>query len=259
MSWETKVTSIKPNEILFRGYPVEQVMEKLSFAETVYLLLKGTLPGKAEGKVFQAVLVSSMDHGVTPPSALATLNSASTGAPVNAALASGLLAINDFHGGAIGNAMKLFQHASEVAGLPADNEMLRRHLEELFAAKVRLSGYGHRVHSTDPRSVALVAIAREQLDEKALYWIDLALNIEKLVEEIKGKRLPVNVDGMIGAVLLALGFSPDLSNAVFMISRLPGLLAHFVEERETQKPMRKIVQDEAVYTGEPKRSVPNRR
>ena len=90
--WTTAVTSIKPNEILIRGYAIEDIMENLSYAETVYLILKGELPTKEEGRVFQAVLVSSVDHGVTPPSALATLNATSTGAPLNAAVASGLLA-----------------------------------------------------------------------------------------------------------------------------------------------------------------------
>ena len=63
------------------------------------LVLKGELPAAGEGKVFGAILSSSIDHGVTPPSALATLNSASTGAPLNASVASGILSINKFHGG----------------------------------------------------------------------------------------------------------------------------------------------------------------
>ncbi|MCK5809218.1 citryl-CoA lyase [bacterium] len=258
VSWETKITSIKPNEILFRGYPVEQVMEQLSYAETVYLMLKGELPTEDEGKVFQSILVCSMDHGVTPPSAMGTLNSTSTGAPVNAALASGLLAINDFHGGAIGNAMKLFKEAGEAAGRPLDRQKLKAFMEEKFANKVRFSGFGHRIHSTDPRSVALVNIARKNLTADALYWVDIAITIEELINEIKGKRLPVNVDGMIGAVLLSLNFDIAISNAIFMISRLPGLLSHFVEEKNTQKPMRTIVQSEAIYSGSEKRDLPKR-
>ena len=65
--WRTALTSIAPNKILIRGYPVDEMMGRLSFAEAVYLLLMGELPTPAIGRMFNAILVSSLDHGVTPP------------------------------------------------------------------------------------------------------------------------------------------------------------------------------------------------
>ena len=64
--WQTALTSIAPNKILIRGYPVDEMMGRLSFAEAVYLLLMGELPTPAIGRMFNAILVSSLDHGVTP-------------------------------------------------------------------------------------------------------------------------------------------------------------------------------------------------
>lgn len=253
--WTTKVTSIKPNEILIRGYAVEDVMEKLSYAETVYLILKGELPTQAEGKVFQAVLTSSIDHGVTPPSALATLNSTSTGAPLNAAVASGLLAINSFHGGAIEDCMKLLVKAAEFTGNTLDENKIEEFVKMKFEQKFKFPGFGHRVHTEDPRSMKLTEMCMENLPEQKIFYIKLAKLIEEKIFTVKGTKLPVNVDGMIGAVLLALEIPSELANGIFMISRVPGLLAHYYEEKKTQKPMRNIDQKSAVYDGPSKRSI----
>src|SRR5882762_926990 len=66
--WQSSLTDIAPNKILVRGYPVDEMMGRLGFAEAVYLLLMGELPTPAIGRMLNAVLVSSVDHGVTPPS-----------------------------------------------------------------------------------------------------------------------------------------------------------------------------------------------
>ena len=75
-----------------RGYPLDEMMGRLSFAEAVYLLLMGELPTPAIGRMFYAMLVSSIDHGVTPPSTLAARNVATSGAPLKDCVAAGILA-----------------------------------------------------------------------------------------------------------------------------------------------------------------------
>src|SRR6185436_17645174 len=77
--WQTSLTEIEPNKILIRGYPLDEMMGRLGFAEAVYLLLMGELPTPAIGRMLNAVLVSSIDHGVTPPSTLAARNVATSG------------------------------------------------------------------------------------------------------------------------------------------------------------------------------------
>ena len=90
--WQTSLTSIAPNSILIRGYAVDEMMGRLSFAEAVYLLLMGELPSAAIGRMLNAILVSSLDHGVTPPSTLAARNVATSGAPLKDCVAAGILA-----------------------------------------------------------------------------------------------------------------------------------------------------------------------
>src|SRR5450759_736939 len=80
--WQTALTEISPNKILIRGYPLDEMMGRLGFAEAVYLLLMGELPTPAIGRMLNAVLVATIDHGVTPPSTLAARNVATTGAPL---------------------------------------------------------------------------------------------------------------------------------------------------------------------------------
>ena len=67
-------------------------------------------------------------------------------------------------------------------------------------------------------------------------------------EEI-GRALPVNVDGAIAAISADLGFAYELGNAIFLISRLPGLIAHAHEERSRQTPMRQIDPKDHDYDG----------
>src|ERR1044072_3350672 len=75
------LTDIAPNKISVRGYPLDEMMGRLGFAEAVYLLLMGELPTPAIGRMLNAVLVSSIDHGVTPASPLAARDVASSCAP----------------------------------------------------------------------------------------------------------------------------------------------------------------------------------
>src|SRR5438094_7237771 len=104
--WQTALTDIAPNKILIRGYPLDEMMGRLSFAEAVYLLLMGELPTAAIGRMFNAILVSSIDHGVTPPSTLAARNVATSGAPMKDCVAAGILAFGPHHGGDIETCMR---------------------------------------------------------------------------------------------------------------------------------------------------------
>src|ERR1051325_374953 len=104
--WQSSLTEIEPNKILVRGYPRDEMMGRLGFAEAVYLLLMGELPTPAIGRMLNAVLVSSIDHGVTPPSTLAARNVATTGAPLKDCVAAGILAFGPHHGGDIESCMR---------------------------------------------------------------------------------------------------------------------------------------------------------
>src|SRR5439155_24140330 len=95
----TAVTRIEPNRVAVRGYDIADLMGRASFGAAVYLILTGELPSPAIGHLMDGLLVSSIDHGATPPSALSARAVASTGASLSAAVAAGIMSINRHHGG----------------------------------------------------------------------------------------------------------------------------------------------------------------
>ena len=104
--WRSAITAIAPNAIRIRGYSVDEMMGRLSFADAVYLLLMGELPSPAIGRMLNAMLVSSIDHGVTPPSTMAARHVATSGAPLKDCVAAGVLAFGPHHGGDIESCMR---------------------------------------------------------------------------------------------------------------------------------------------------------
>ncbi|MBU1473403.1 MAG: citryl-CoA lyase [Acidobacteria bacterium] len=247
--WKTGITKIEPNKISVRGYPVDKLMGAVTFSQAIYLVLKGELPSPEVGRLLDAVFVSSIDHGAGPPSVLAARTVASTGSELNACVAGGILAISRYHGGAIENGMKMFQKIAERmerdaidAGKAAGSV-----LQEMKSRGERASGFGHRIHTKDPRTSRLFNLARE-LGLAGMH-VDIAETVEKTLAEALGKKLPINVDGAIAALLCDLGFPAEVGNAFFIIPRTAGLVAHIREENTRMKPMRKIHPTGYVYDG----------
>ena len=246
LHWSSAITQIKPNEIRLRGYRIDELMGQVSFSQTIFLALTGELPSLEVGRLLDAMFVSSIDHGVTPPSALAARTAASTGAPYNAALAVGLLSINQHHGGAIEDSMRMLLRGLELGqGDPAAGAAA------LVAAyrqdKKRLPGMGHRIHTADPRTKRLLELA----DEVGIAGdgVTMLHAIEDAWALASGKRLPVNVDGAIAALLIDMQLPPELANTFFMMARLPGLVAQVHEEKSRERPMRSIHPTDHDYDG----------
>ncbi len=249
LHWKTAITKIEPNKISVRGYPVDELMGKISFPQVVYLVLKGELPPENVGKLMEAMLVSSIDHGATPPSTLAAITIASTGAPLNSALAGGILAISKWHGGAIEECMNILHNVEETA--KAENLSFEGAADRLVKSyrekKMKISGYGHRFHTQDPRSKKLFQLS-EELGVAGKY-VEIARALEAAIEANLGKKLPINVDGAIATMLCELDFPPQLANAFFIMARVPGMVAHIYEEQTRYKPMRKIHPADHEYDG----------
>jgi len=254
-TWNTAITKVKPNKVMVRGYPIDQLMGNVPFAHVVYLVLKGELPNEAHGRLMDAILVSSVDHGATPPSALAARTVASGGAPLTTAIAAGIMAINRYHGGAIEGCMRvmleLVDHKREK-GVDAVTAA-REKMAEFRAQKVRVPGYGHRVHTDDPRTRKLFALA-EELGIAGEY-VEMAQALRQAMRESLGRDLPMNVDGAIAVMLCEMGFPPQMGNGLFALSRVTGLIAHVFEEIMRERPMRYISPTDHEYDGPPEREV----
>ena len=259
--WQSALTSIAPNKILIRGYPVDEIMGRLSFAEAVYLLLMGELPTAAIGRMLNAVLVSTLDHGVTPPSTLAARNVATSGAPLKDCVAAGILAFGPHHGGDIESCMRFLDLGLAYARNGQTlQEAAARLVDDCIREQQTPPGFGHRFHERDPRAARLFQMALElELEGEHVRMIRAVERIFDTRQNEVGRHLPVNVDGAIAAITADLGFAYELGNAIFLISRLPGLIAHAHEERTRQRPMRQIDPKDHDYDGSAQRRLPEGR
>jgi citrate synthase len=250
--WETTITKVTPNELLIRGYPLDELIGSISYAAGIYLLLKGDLPSSGEENMINAILVSTMDHGVTAPSAVTARTVASSGVPITTAMGAGILSIGDHHGGAGEMCMKYLRRAfdstDEEMTIP---EIAQKVVTDSRTKKERIPGFGHRFHKADPRTTKLIEIANnENIGGK---FLELAQQISIELSTQSGKKLPLNVDGAIGAILGDMGFKADLGKAFFAIARISGITAHILEEFD-ERPVRTIIPDEARYSGPKKRN-----
>jgi citrate synthase len=256
----TAITEIRPNQILVRGYPLDEMMGRLSFAESIYLLLRGELPSPSIGRLFGAALVASLDHGVTPPSTLAARNVATTGATLRDCVSAGIVAFGQYHGGDIEACMRFLAGGLGMvrAGATytqAARDQIRRTLEQ----GREIPGFGHRIHTHDPRATRLLQLAHDlELDGEHIH---LLLEIERALGERPDSRerpFPLNLDGAIAGVCADLGFDPELGNGLFIIARTPGLVAHALEESMRNRPMRNV-DGRDLYDGPPERRLPEPR
>ncbi len=241
---KTSITRVEEDKIVTRGYNQRDLIEKIRYSDMVYLILKGTLPSITESKVFNHVLVSFCDHGVTPPSTQTARMVTSSGSPLNSAVAGALLSFGHKHAGAIEKTMNLYQ--SKINSLyltqepSIDNKQIASLAIDIYNEYIpkgkKVPGFGHRYHNVDPRADKLMELVIEEGFVGP--HIKLALALEDLVYQKKQIRL--NVDGANAAILSDLGFESDLGLGVFMIGRLPGIIAHAYEERTKGEEFRKF-------------------
>jgi citryl-CoA lyase len=237
--YKTAITTHKDGKVYLRGKDLIGLSDKVSFAASIYLALKGRLPDEKAEKMFSAMLVISIDHGVEPSSVVAARNIYSAGSPVQAAVAGGVLAFGEYHGGAIESAMESFY---EFVDKPAGEV-----IDDFKSRDKRLAGFGHKLYKgDDPRTVKLIEIAKETGFEGK--YVKFAQSIS---EEFKNrqKALPLNIDGIIAAILCEMGFDSKVGKGIFIIARVPGLVAHVVEEATREKPVRRLEEDEVEYDG----------
>jgi len=256
MEWKTKITKVEPNHLVTKGYRQEDLIGNIPFSHVVYLLLRNELPSKEHGKMMDAILTACVDHGVTPPTAMASRVVASGGVPLPTAVAAGVLSMGDAHGGAIEKGAKFLQDG--IARTKKDgktiDEIAEILVKESREQKKRILGFGHRVHTSDPRTKRLFNLS----DELNITGEHIALSkaIEKELEKQTGKKLPINVDGSIAAISSDMGFDWRLGKAFFLLGRVAGLTAHVYEEQTEFKPMRKMLTADVKYDGPSEKDLP---
>ncbi len=238
MHFSTQVSGIQNDVHYIRSTPSGQLVAEKSFAAAIFYMITGIMPSAAQEKLLNAILVSSMDHGVGPSSGFVPRVVASTGNSLVHSMAAGILTLGPYHGLAIGDAATVISQVREHG--------IESLAESHFATKKRIPGLGHPHYKhTDPRSEQLFEMTRAeslpQEHQRAMY------EIQKAVHDQTGKHLVINIDGAVAAVLLDLGFPPEAGNGLFAVARAAGMIAHILEEK-TEKPVRRIPEEEIHFT-----------
>jgi succinyl-CoA synthetase alpha subunit len=232
-------------------------VEDLSFTEVIGRVLTGKAECEPDiARMLEKMIIASVDHGVTPPSAQATIIAASTRAPYEVAVAHGVGVITDVHGGAGAKAARFFSECvsrSAAQGIELE-EAARGLMGEYIQEGRRIEGMGHRVHTEDPRRDILWKLA----DDVKIAGENVAVSkvVTEVFKLVRGMNLPINVDGVIGAIVADMDLHPSLAKVLFIWGRVAGLSAHYFEEIVSQPKMRRINFAQAVYKGRPYREVP---
>lgn len=259
--WKTAIIDIKPGQINVRGYPIEQLIGQLSYAQMVWLMVRGDVPSAEQGALLEAALVAAVDHGPQAPSISIARMSVTCGVDINNAMASAVNVLGDVHGGAGQQCMELYQAVvDEAAQDPARTvEEAARIVIDRHQATVSkiVPGFGHRFHHRDPRSVKLLAMLDTARAHGAIEGrhLDAARAVEAELERRKGKPLPMNIDGATATIYCELGFPAVLGRGLFILSRSVGILAHAYEQSQFSERIKGPMPPSIpyTYTGEAKR------
>jgi len=236
--WRTSIIDMEPGRIAFRGHPVEDLIGNISFAQMIWLMLRGEMPSAAQARLLECALVAGVDHGPQAPSIAAARMAATCGVGLNNAMASAVNMLGDVHGGAGDQCAELYEGiALRLDGGIALNEAVRDGLDAWRAKHGKIvSGFGHRFHKpVDPRAPRLMALVREAaaagtVDGK---YADIGEAVQDTLGHQRGGRpIAMNIDGATAVIFCELGFPAPLSRGLFCLSRSVGILAHAWEQME---------------------------
>jgi citrate synthase len=215
--------------IYVRGYDLtEELMGKVSLGDVAFLELKQRLPTPQESVMFNALVVTLVEHGLTPSTIAARLTYFGAPEALQAAVAAGLLGMGDRFGGSVEQAAKLLQEAPSKG---EDRSIARGIVEAHLAAKGVIPGLGHPVHkAADPRTVRLFALAGDN------GFLGRHVHLMELIAEeataAYGRNLPINATGAIAAIASEMDISWRICRGLAVMARAIGLVAHLQEEME---------------------------
>jgi citrate synthase len=234
--WRTSIIEMEPGIIRYRGYAIEDLIGKVSFSGMIWLMLRGDLPSEGQAKLLDTALMSAVDHGPQAPSIAIARMAMSCGVGLNNAMASAVNVLGDVHGGAGEQAVELYGRivAQCESGVLIEDAAASS-IDWWQAERSRfLPGFGHRFHPVDPRAKPLLAAIDEAAAAGVVEgrFVAAARAVETALEQRKGKRVPMNIDGATAAIYGELGFPAPLARGLFCLSRSVGILAHAFEQSQ---------------------------
>lgn len=232
--WQTSIIDMEPGRIAIRGHDIQTLIGTKSFAEMIWLMVRGDLPYQGQAQLLEAALVASVDHGPQAPSIAAARMAVTSGLGLNGAMGTAVHMLDDVHGGA---GQQLVEWLSELVNNNPGGELdISTHIAA-YQAEVSqyIPGFGHRFHKpVDPRATRLMQLVAKAEEDGIVSgaYRRLALQIEDVLAKLKGKAVPMNIDGATAVIYAELGFAPPLARGLFCLSRSVGAMAHGFEQMQ---------------------------
>jgi citrate synthase len=226
------ISTANADTILVRGRDLcAELIGHVSFTQHVWLLVAGTLPSPAQQRVLDATLVAIAEHGLVPSVQASRMTLAAAPEALQGAVAAGILGCGSVILGSAEAAGRLLAEVLARVGSGSPEGAARAVLGEMVAARRPAPGFGHPLHKgRDPRALRLVEVAREA--GVAGQHVEAAYLVERLLRELTGKQLSMNVSGAIAAVMLDAGYPLLALKGVPLLARTASLIAHLLEEQQ---------------------------
>ena len=228
----TAICGSTDEAIFVRGRDLAaDLLGTIDFTDYFWLLVTGASPTPAQSRILDATLVAIAEHGLVPSVQASRMTLAAAPEALQGAVAAGLLGCGSVVLGSAEAAGHVFARiARRIDEGDAEAGAATAVVREYRAERRAIPGFGHPLHKrADPRAQRLLAIAQEA--GTAGKYADIARAVERLLPELIGKPLTLNVSGAIPAVLLDAGYPLLALKGVPLLARTAGLIAHLLEEQ----------------------------
>jgi len=230
-SISTDIAWSSPDSITAFGRDLpSEILGHVSFGDMAFLEITQRIPNANESRMFNAMLVTLVEHGLTPSTIAARLTYLGAPEAMQAAVAAGLSGLGSVFVGSTEGAARMLYEAMPQSDPAANLSALAETIVQKFAdERVILPGIGHPFHKPiDPRTPRLIELAAETgFDGR---YVALVQEVAATAERRKGKSLPVNATGVLGALCCEMGFDWRVCRGLGVMARAVGLVGHILEE-----------------------------
>ena len=225
MGWATA------DRIVVRGKDLPgEILGLFNLGDMAFLELTGRIPNANESRLFNAMVVTLVEHGITPSALAARLTYLGAPEAMQAAVAAGLCGLGSVFVGSTEGCAKMLTEALSDPKAQADLPALAQRIVQGYRTRKQIvPGLGHPIHKpVDPRVPRLFAIAKDT----GYYgsYAELIQLVQREAERSSGKQLPLNATGAIGALCCEMGFDWRVCRGLGVMARAVGLVGHLLEE-----------------------------
>ncbi len=219
--------------------------EDLPMVENFFNMCFGEVPPPEVIKAFDTSMILYAEHSFNA-STFTVRTIASSRSDIFSAVTGGIGSLKGpLHGGANEAVMKMFLEIG-------DPDTAEQWMREAIARKRLVMGFGHRVYKSGDSRVPTM---RSCLEDLAAWkgddtWIRMSDGLQKVMIEEKG--IHPNLDFPAGPSYHMMGFDIEMFTPIFVMSRITGWTAHYLEQNLDNRLIRPL----SAYDGVAQRPVP---